>query len=68
MQNLPREIEELEKKQKVLQEALSNPKEYERQGIVALAEELSKVEEEIESKITQYLLLEEKNMTLSHQA
>ena len=68
LQNLPREIEELEKKQKVLQEALSNPKEYERQGIVALAEELSKVEEEIESKITQYLLLEEKNMTLSHQA
>ena len=51
-----------------MQEALSNPKEYERQGIVALAEELSKVEEEIESKITQYLLLEEKNMTLSHQA
>ena len=66
LQRLPQEIEELEQRQKILQIALSNPKEYEKQGILALAEELNELETKLESKITEYLLLEERNTTSSH--
>ena len=61
LQSLPNEIECLEKRQKELQDALSNPHIYEQYGISTLAAELAQVEQELESKITQYLLLEEKN-------
>ncbi|TLD96055.1 ABC transporter ATP-binding protein [Helicobacter jaachi] len=65
LQSLPLEIEELEQKQKALKEALSNPQIYEQQGISTLAKELADVENELESKIAQYLDLEEQNMQLS---
>ncbi|TLD89847.1 MULTISPECIES: ribosomal protection-like ABC-F family protein [Helicobacter] len=60
LQTLPKEIEELEKRQKDLQEILSNPKEYEKQGVLTLAEELAQIESTLDTKITQYLLLEDK--------
>ena len=65
LQILPQEIEVLESKQKALQAALSNPQTYQQQGISALAMELAEVEKELDSKITQYLELEQKNSDLA---
>lgn len=68
LDSLPCEIESLERRQKALQALLSNPKEYQKQDIKALAQELQSLESELEEKITQYLLLEEKSEALSHKA
>lgn len=65
LQILPQEIEVLESRQKALQAALSNPQTYQQQGISALAMELAEVEKELDSKITQYLELEQKNSDLA---
>lgn len=65
LQILPQEIEVLESRQKALQTALSNPQTYQQQGISVLAAELAEVEKELDSKITQYLELEQKNSDLA---
>ncbi len=65
LQILPKEIEVLESRQKALQTALSNPQTYQQQGISVLATELAEVEKELDSKITQYLELEQKNSDLA---
>lgn len=65
LQILPQEIEVLESRQKALQVALSNPQTYQQQGVSALATELAEVEKELDSKITQYLELEQKNSDLA---
>lgn len=65
LQILPQEIEVLESRQKALQVALSNPQTYQQQGISTLATELAEVERELDSKITQYLELEQKNSDLA---
>lgn len=65
LQILPQEIEVLESRQKALQTALSNPQTYQQQGIGVLAAELAEVEKELDSKITQYLELEQKNSDLA---
>lgn len=65
LQILPKEIEVLESRQKALQTALSNPQAYQQQGISVLAVELAEVEKELDSKITQYLELEQKNSDLA---
>ena len=65
LQILPQEIEVLESRQKALQTALSNPQTYQQQGISVLATELAEVEKELDSKITQYLELEQKNSDLA---
>ncbi|RBQ26271.1 ribosomal protection-like ABC-F family protein [Arcobacter sp. CECT 9188] len=57
--NLPKEIEELEKIIKDLNDCLANPKCYEEKGIVSLSTELEKNKEIYEQKVDRFLELEE---------
>ena len=56
---LPLEIEKLEEEIEQINECLMNPKCYEEKGIVAVSEELKKVEEIYEQKVERFLELEE---------
>ncbi|MFA9373860.1 MAG: ribosomal protection-like ABC-F family protein [Poseidonibacter sp.] len=56
---LPVEIEKLEEEIEQINECLMNPKCYEEKGIVAVSEELKKVEEIYEQKVERFLELEE---------
>lgn len=64
LQSLPLQIATLESHIKTLQDSLSNPQIYETQGINTLAKELEKAENELEEKINQYLLLDQKSQGL----
>ncbi|WP_026803695.1 ribosomal protection-like ABC-F family protein [Aliarcobacter lanthieri] len=57
--NLPNEIEDLEKIIKELNDCLANPKCYEEKGIVSLSTELDKNKEIYEQKVDRFLELEE---------
>jgi len=57
--NLPQEIEELEKIIKELNNCLANPKCYEEKGVIALSNELEKNQEIYEKKVDRFLELEE---------
>lgn len=56
---LPLEIEKLEEEIEQINECLMNPKCYEEKGIVAVSEQLKKVEEIYEQKVERFLELEE---------
>ncbi|MGB5791459.1 ribosomal protection-like ABC-F family protein [Poseidonibacter sp.] len=56
---LPLEIEKIEEEIEQINECLMNPKCYEEKGIVAVSEELKKVEEIYEQKVERFLELEE---------
>lgn len=64
LQSLPSQIATLESHIKMLQDSLSNPKIYETQGINTLAKELANAENELEEKINDYLLLDQKSQGL----
>ena len=53
--NLPNEIEALEEQISTINECLYNPDCYEEKGLVALSEELSKLEADYEEKSDRYL-------------
>jgi len=57
--NLPQEIEELEKTIKELNNCLANPKCYEEKGVISLSNELEKSKEIYEQKVDRFLELEE---------
>ena len=57
--NLPKEIEELEKKLDEINACLMNPKCYEQKGIVAMSKELEETKEIYEQKVERFLELEE---------
>lgn len=65
LQLLPQEIAHLENEQKAIQSILNDPNAYDKHDIVALAKQLSKIEYELDEKITQYLELEAKNEALN---
>jgi ATP-binding cassette subfamily F protein uup len=57
---LPDEIEKLESKIKELEECMYDPKCYEDRGLVEVSSEYEKLKSELEKKIEEYFLLEEK--------
>jgi len=57
--NLPQEIEELEKIIKELNNCLANPKCYEEKGVISLSNELEKSKEIYEQKVDRFLEFEE---------
>ncbi|RBQ29338.1 ribosomal protection-like ABC-F family protein [Aliarcobacter vitoriensis] len=57
--NLPKEIEDLEKIIKELNDCLANPKCYEQKGIITLSTELEKTKEIYEQKVDRFLEIEE---------
>jgi ATP-binding cassette subfamily F protein uup len=59
-ENLPIEIEKLEREIKELKECLADPKCYQEKGITAMSELLSKKESELEPLVERYLEIEEK--------
>lgn len=60
LDSLPLELQTLESKIATLQHNLSTPEIYEKIGISTLAKELQELEQELDSKLERYIILDEK--------
>lgn len=64
-EELPEQIAGLEEEQKRLHKALSDPRQYEQNGIGVLAQELKQVEQILQEKLEMYFALEQKSQDIA---